>query len=505
MDRMLRRVVVACIVGLLALAGLASPGVARQGEGFPLPANTAYCEPGYLGPFVGCTPWEGVTVTYTSADGAFTESCVTAATWERSATCEMTVPFGSTVTASIDPAVIPAGFVLEGPAALTFEIPDGPPEGLFGGPSFVLLPAEGEQAFTMSMLVAKCADPSFNKWFDGCEPWDGAEIRITTADGQGGTCVTASASATGPASCSVEVPYDTDVTVEVLTAPPAGWQFAGAPTFAWASPSKDQPTLYSDPRLGLIPAIAPAEGSIDLIVDAAYCEPGYLGPFVGCTPWEGLTVSFESTDAPISTTCVTVATWERSATCTLPVPYGSTIEVSIDPASIPAGYVLEGDTTQVVTLPDGPPDGPYGGAAFVLLPTGEAPGTEAPGAVTVPVSAFAAVCPPEATHPFMGCQPWNGLSVTFTPDDGSTALTCVTASDPAGQVAGCAVDVPAGTTITAAIDPATLPDGYVMQGPDTVTFQAPVAPVPGLIVGPAFTAEPIEGSPVIEPIGGDSD
>lgn len=139
-----RTLIAIVIVGMLG-AATSSAAVAQgdTSEGFPLPASAAYCEPGYLGPFIGCTPWSGVTVTYTSSDGTFDEACSTQPA-DRSATCSMYVPFGAIISASIDPSAIPTGYVLEGEASQTFEIPDGPPQGLFGGPSFVLVPDDGD-------------------------------------------------------------------------------------------------------------------------------------------------------------------------------------------------------------------------------------------------------------------------------------------------------------------------------------------------------------------------
>lgn len=142
-SRALRRVAVFVLLAMLGLPGLIAPGASAGETGFPLPANTAYCEPGYLGPFVGCTPWEGVTVSFATVDEEFSESCVTVA-GDRTAGCSVSVPFGSTIVASIDPSVIPAGYVLEGAASQEFAIPDGPPDGIFGGPVFVLLPDAGE-------------------------------------------------------------------------------------------------------------------------------------------------------------------------------------------------------------------------------------------------------------------------------------------------------------------------------------------------------------------------
>ena len=144
MKHMRRWMRLCVLLGLLVSAlVVANPVAAQDGEaeGFPLTAFAAYCEPGYLGPFVGCTPWVGVTVTFVAIDASYSATCVTEA-GEGAASCAVRVPFGSTIEASIDPATVPAGYVLQGAALQQLTIPDGPPEGLFGGPTFVLLPAD---------------------------------------------------------------------------------------------------------------------------------------------------------------------------------------------------------------------------------------------------------------------------------------------------------------------------------------------------------------------------
>lgn len=152
MLRSTRTFVAIALIGVLTATS--SVFAQEEPEGFPLPASTTYCEPGYYGPFVDCEPWAGVTVTYTSSDGTFTDTCTTADA-PRAATCNVYVPFGSTITASIDPSVVPSGYVLEKSASQIFEIPDGPPEGLFGGPSYVLLPDDsGDTGGTGSAIVA---------------------------------------------------------------------------------------------------------------------------------------------------------------------------------------------------------------------------------------------------------------------------------------------------------------------------------------------------------------
>ena len=289
--------------------------------GFPLPAFTTYCEPGYAGPFDGCTPWDGVTVSFASADGEFATSCVTE-TGDRVASCLAEVPYSSTVTASIDPATVPAGYVLEGASSVETVIPDTDPEGVFGGANFVLLPE----------------DPSE-------EP----------------------------------VPVESD----------------GFP----------------------LPATT------------AYCEPEHAGPFVGCTPWEGITVTFVAIDTNFSTTCTTSA-GERTANCSVEVPFGSTIEASIDPATVPAGYVLQGDAVQQLTIPDGPPEGVFGGPNFILLVVGDT-GEDDP-----------AVEEPEYVPPVVGDEPQTDPEPGD--DEGETYVPSVIGDEPQTDVEPTAVTIDAG-------------------------------------------------------------
>jgi len=152
----------AAVLGLFVTGFMfAGPAAAQEEEGFPLGAIAAYCEPGYAGPFVGCTPWEGVTVSYESTDGSFSGSCITS-DGERAAGCAMSVPFGSTIIASIDPSVVSDGYYLQGEAAQTFDIPDESPTGLFGGPVFVLLPLDdsGDEPVMNESEVGESPDPA---------------------------------------------------------------------------------------------------------------------------------------------------------------------------------------------------------------------------------------------------------------------------------------------------------------------------------------------------------
>lgn len=112
-------------------------------------------------------------------------------------------------------------------------------------------------------------------------------------------------------------------------------------------------------------------GSYRFGVASAFCENQTGGPLFGCTPWDGVVVWFavEHPDQTFTTSCATVSPGTadaRAAGCAIDVPYGATVTVSIDPAQVPAGYVLNQDAVQVWTAPDGPPDGEVGIPVFTL-------------------------------------------------------------------------------------------------------------------------------------------
>lgn len=309
--------------------------------GFPLTANTAFCDPGYLGPFVDCTPWERVVVSFTAVDQEFATTCVTVP-GERTASCTVEVPFGATVIAAIDPGIVPPGYALEGPSALEIVVPDGPPEGAFGGPSFVLLP--------------------------------------------------------------------------VLNEPPI-----------------EAPPVIEE---------QPAAGGFPLSANAAYCEPGYLGPFVDCEPWAGVTVSFATTDGAFTTACVTSGA-ERAAGCVVEVPFGSTVVASIDLGVVPAGYVLEGPPSMEIVIPDGPPEGEFGGAVFVLLPaSGDT-------TVTPPVTGSTDVIVAPGTDG-LPAGLYTGSCADLQPGDAGKPVAALTSPRlPTGERVGAADAVQVATSFTA--------------------------------------------------------
>lgn len=92
----------------------------------------------------GCVPVT-ITVTFETEDGSFSTSCATELYGERTAGCSVDVPFSSTVIATADPSGFPEGYALTSETSQWFEIPDGPPDGVFGGPVFIALPVAGDE------------------------------------------------------------------------------------------------------------------------------------------------------------------------------------------------------------------------------------------------------------------------------------------------------------------------------------------------------------------------
>lgn len=352
--------------------------VAQDGEGFPLPAFTTFCEPGYAGPFDGCTPWEGVSVSFASTDGTFAESCVTAGT-DRAASCTAVVPFGSTIVISIDPGVVPAGYELQNPATQEITVPDGPPDGVFGGANFVLFPADAEpepEIVVMPIYASLCAD-GFEP-HDDCSPWEGALVTVTSAaDGSYiGECTTATFFET-VAGCEVSVERGASVIATIsLDTLPMDYQLTTA-QIVWDVPAEGE---VSGPMFLAIPVETEGELS-PLPVYASICDDA-LPPNDDCSPWEGIVISAETADGSFYNECVTATFFETVAGCEIPMPRGTNVTAYISEEQIPEGYEL---FTEVPTW-DIPAEGALeSGPYFFLIPTGDGE-TPAPTPTPVPVT-----------------------------------------------------------------------------------------------------------------------
>ncbi len=357
--------------------GSIDPDVAQDGEGFSLYAFAAFCEPGFMGPFVGCTPWEGVTVTFVSDDGVVSTSCVTAGT-ERAASCGVVVPFGSTVTVSIDPATVPAGYALQNSAVQVITVPDGPPDGEFGGANFVLLPFESDaEVVSMPVYASLCADGL--EPHDDCLPWEGALVTVTSAaDGAYiGDCTTATFFETA-AGCEVAVERGASVVATIsLDTLPADYQLTTV-QIVYDVPATGE---VSGPMFLAIPAETDGDLS-PLPVYASICDDA-LPPNDDCQPWEGVIISAETADGSFYNECVTATFFETVAGCEILMPRGANVTAYITDAQVPDGYELFVEVpTWEMPLEGDLESGPY----FFLVPVeGGEPAptpTSTPGDVT---------------------------------------------------------------------------------------------------------------------------
>jgi hypothetical protein len=180
----MRRFLVTLVLGLgMGSRGLVGPDLAAaqvdQETEYEIRPYTAICPrdfPGGDATFsMYCTFWE-VTVTMVAEDGTLLASCMTP--------CAIAVPRGSTTILSIDPADIPAGYVLVSPGSTVqeFYAYDWPPIAPEYPPFFVLNPLEdgGDGA----PILETPADESVG---DDTAESDGASeaVAAETTDAQG--------------------------------------------------------------------------------------------------------------------------------------------------------------------------------------------------------------------------------------------------------------------------------------------------------------------------------
>lgn len=156
-SKSLRRVWVLLFCALVFLPWLAHSVQPRHqlvlaaDNGFSLPIVAANCQrlPTTF-PFEGgdCVPAEGAVIVVTTENGELIGTCTATAeegSEAKVATCSVNVPFGSTVIVTEDVTVISPEFAPE-TNAQRWPIPDGPPEGAFGGPVFINLPVANSGA-----------------------------------------------------------------------------------------------------------------------------------------------------------------------------------------------------------------------------------------------------------------------------------------------------------------------------------------------------------------------
>lgn len=147
MSRLSRHAFVALLLSFIIIASQAVQANATQYEQFNLDIVTTNClQMPTSFPFQGgdCVPATGAVIVVTSTDGSLIGTCIAEMGAPDSviAGCSVSVPFGTEVVVTEDPATITTGFAPTNNPQ-TFEVPASPPDGSFGGPVFINLPASG--------------------------------------------------------------------------------------------------------------------------------------------------------------------------------------------------------------------------------------------------------------------------------------------------------------------------------------------------------------------------
>lgn len=151
-------------------------------------------------------------------------------------------------------------------------------------------------------------------------------------------------------------------------------------------------------------------------------------PQEGCEPADGAIFEVATEDGEDVGSCTAARVIEDAitASCSVPIPFGATVIVTEDEASIPEGYVPD-ENPQTFTAPDGPPEGELGLPLFVNLLQDDG-GEVGSDEVTVHVIAHACPSADADTDPFRGeCEDLTGVTIRVDADgtevDGSPFTT----------------------------------------------------------------------------------
>lgn len=203
------------------------------------------------------------------------------------------------------------------------------------------------------------------------------------------------------------------------------------------------------------PAVQPGEDTFNLGINAVNCTSKPTGAFLReptpeCSPGVGIWFEASGPDGTVYGDCVTALVPNGlSGGCSIPVPYGTTVTVTEDEDTIPAGYIpVQNPLT--IDLPPPPPEGEVGPLeAFVNLPQPAAQEW------TLTVRSFA--CPPG-----YGGDDWAAACAAPLPDVAFTSLALADDAEPQPFATG------DDGTVTLGLDGAslgnavtvTMPEGY---------------------------------------------
>jgi hypothetical protein len=186
-------------------------------------------------------------------------------------------------------------------------------------------------------------------------------------------------------------------------------------------------------------AAAQADNPYDLQVNAWQCVAADCDDPVNVG---GAVVEATSEDGSESYGTCTTPDGGNPNTCDIEVPAGTTVVVTLDESTIPAGfapvenpivYDVPAEKTQVGDV-----------SFYLVMPDAD------PYDLQIDIVACSAGC----EH----ATPAEGVAVDVTNEDGSVRYgSCAVMSD---QDSGCTVIVPAGTSIVASLEEATIPDGW---------------------------------------------
>lgn len=251
---------------------------------------------------------------------------------------------------------------------------------------------------------------------------------------------------------------------------------------AWQSRSSAQGTPETD------------EGTMGVSGTVTLCsqpiDVGAANPNELCEAISGIGLTFADEAGELIEYCIAEAADvpdPKAAGCGVDIPFSSTVIVTLDESTIPAGYHLYSSNPQSFTAPDGPPKDLYAMPFFVILPDGT-PSTETTG-----MAAAVAYCDADPRIPgnqtYKVCNAVTDVHIVFTNEAGDDFAECFTRPGKieGGSNAGvCGIQVPLGSTTVATVDLSTTSSDYTLISEPSQAFEAPDTPPTGILDFPYF-------------------
>jgi hypothetical protein len=272
----IRLFLAACAVLLMGFGALGTDRATAQGTNdgtIGVSGTVTQCsvpiDQGGVDPDEVCTAIESIGISFTDEAGDEITYCTTEAAEvasPKAAACGINIPYGATVTVTLDESTIPEGLELYSPNPQSYTAREGQPVGVDAGPFFVITPtccgedgvSTDDDLIGLYGAIQYCdVSPDGNNVFDVCGP--AVDVRIAFEDQNGNLiyeCKTVAGKIEGGTNvgvCGTQVPLGSInyVTVDLSTTD-SRYSMEGPETVEWESPDQHPDAPLSFPVFTMV-------------------------------------------------------------------------------------------------------------------------------------------------------------------------------------------------------------------------------------------------------------